>query len=261
MPSWIFALALTAAAILIAVGSGRERWPALRVESFPAPWRRVVGLGLFAVVIALVVVVPLLAFPWVSPTREDPRLAFAELFLGHAVLVAFLLAWWVLVGCPEIARFLALDLTRIADDARLGAATAAAGWAAMAVVLLGLQALFPEAFPRAAEGARLPDAVRAIAALGPIERGLLAVSAGVVEESFFRSFLQVRAGALLSAVSFAASHMTYGSPLMLAGVVPVGLVFAGVFARRPSLVPCVVGHILFDVVQLFLFLPSAASER
>ncbi len=261
MPSWIFVLALTAAAILIAVGSGRQRWPALRIEPFPAPWRRILGLALLAVVLALVVFVPLLAFPWVSPTREDPGIAFGELFLGHAVLVAFLLAWWVLAGRPDIARFLALDLANLEDDARLGAATAAAGWAAMAIALLGLQALAPEAFPRLAGDAPLPDAVRAIAALGPVERFLLAVSAGVVEECFFRSFLQVRAGAVLSVAAFAASHMTYGSPLMLAGVVPVGMVFAAVFARRTSLLPCVVGHILFDVVQLFLFLPSASSER
>ncbi len=261
MPVWILILSLLVSAACVGAGLSRERWPSLRLEAFPAPWRRWLALVLLVFLLALVVFAPLLAFPWISPVREDPAISFGELFLGHALLAGFLLVWWVLAGRAKPAHFLAFDPCRLADDAQLGAAAAAAGWTAMVVTLLALQALLPGIFPDPGESVQMPDAVRAIVALGPASKALLAVSAGVVEEAFFRSFLQRRLGAVLSVGAFVASHMTYGSPLMLVGILPVGAVFAWVFARRPNVVPCMVGHILFDAVQLFLFLPTAAAER
>ena len=75
-------------------------------------------------------------------------------------------------------------------------------------------------------------------------------------QAFFRSFLQARTGLVLSSLLFAASHASYGLPLMLVGVFTVSTVLGAVFRATRDALPCMVAHAVFDGVQLFLILPA-----
>ena len=57
-----------------------------------------------------------------------------------------------------------------------------------------------------------------IAALPVGVKLLISLSAGVVEETFFRGFLQPRIGVLLSTLLFVFAHFSYGQPFMLVGI-------------------------------------------
>ena len=103
--------------------------------------------------------------------------------------------------------------------------------------------------------------MRAIVTLPLGVRIALVCSAGVVEELFFRSFLQSRSGLLLSTLLFTASHTSYGLPLMLVGVFVVSVVLGRLFRERDDVVPCMIAHALFDAIQLFVILPMVVAAK
>ena len=53
----------------------------------------------------------------------------------------------------------------------------------------------------------------------------IAASAGLVEETFFRGFLQPRIGIALSTAFFAMAHLSYDQPIMLVGVTLLSLLY------------------------------------
>ena len=234
----------------------------LRVEAFPSASRRALALALLTGTIAIACIAPLLQYPETDPNRDLSDLPFFALFFGHALLTTFLVLWWILVGRPDPRRFLHGSFADLGDGLRLGAAAGAASWAVtmltMAIVGTITVTVDPGVLP---EGEELPASVGMIVGLAWYERLLLVCSAGIVEEAFFRSFLQTRMGLVLSSVLFTMSHMSYGLPLMLVGVFTVSLTFGVVFRARRDIVPVMVAHAVFDAIQLFLILPAAVAGR
>jgi uncharacterized protein len=74
------------------------------------------------------------------------------------------------------------------------------------------------------------------------------------EEFFFRSFLVPRIGMILSTVIFTALHAGYGSIAELIGVFFLGLILAYWFKRNKSLLQNYMGHVLYDILAIALYL-------
>ena len=89
-------------------------------------------------------------------------------------------------------------------------------------------------------------------------RAAIALSAGLVEEVFFRAFLQPRVGVFLSTALFALAHLGYGQPFMLVGVTLLSLLYAELMRRRGSIWAPVAAHAIFDLVQLLVVVPLVA---
>ena len=130
-------------------------------------------------------------------------------------------------------------------------------WLVVLIVLLGIAgvmvALGGERFlPKQA-----PAVIPWIAGLPVGIRILLSLSAGVVEETFFRGLLQPRVGIALSTGCFVLAHASYGQPFMLVGVALLSLIYAFLVRSRQNLWPAIAAHALFDGVQLLVVIPAA----
>jgi membrane protease YdiL (CAAX protease family) len=75
-----------------------------------------------------------------------------------------------------------------------------------------------------------------------------------VEEFFFRSFLVPRIGMILSTLVFTALHAGYGSIAEVIGVFFLGLILAYWFKRNQSLLQNYLGHLLYDILAIALYL-------
>jgi membrane protease YdiL (CAAX protease family) len=96
-----------------------------------------------------------------------------------------------------------------------------------------------------------------IAGLPITVRLLVSLSAGVVEETFFRGFLQPRVGLVLSTALFVLAHASYEQPLMLVGITLLSLTYGLLVVCRQTIWPAIAAHTLFDAVQLLVVIPWA----
>ncbi len=125
------------------------------------------------------------------------------------------------------------------------------------VVLMALLALFLQAtgsselLPQ-----ELPPMVGFLAGLPFLVRAALSLSAGVVEEIFFRGFLQRRVGVFFSTLLFVLAHLSYDQPMMLVGITLLSLTFAWLTLVRRNVLPAIAAHFVFDAVQLLWFVPA-----
>jgi membrane protease YdiL (CAAX protease family) len=119
---------------------------------------------------------------------------------------------------------------------------------AAVTVALGGEKLLPK---------QAPAMIPWIAGLPIGIRILLSLSAGVVEETFFRGLLQPRVGIAFSTVCFVLAHAAYGQPFMLIGVTLLSLIYAFLVRWRQNLWPAIAAHALFDAVQLLVVIPAA----
>jgi membrane protease YdiL (CAAX protease family) len=101
-----------------------------------------------------------------------------------------------------------------------------------------------------------PAMVPFIAGLPIVVRILISLSAGVVEETFFRGFLQPRVGIVLSTAFFALAHLSYGQPFMLIGITLLSLIYALLVKWRQNVWPAIAAHVFFDAIQLLVIVPS-----
>ncbi|MFM7140430.1 MAG: CPBP family intramembrane glutamic endopeptidase [Alphaproteobacteria bacterium] len=269
------ALLVAIAAALVLGLAQRTRSPRLRLDpgEFPARWRAACGVALLVWVIAAIVVQPLVGLAGPGATVDLEGASYARLFAAHAVLGAFLLAWWVLAGFPSPATFLALPHRDLAQRLALGLGAGLGAWVltigSMSVVgggllwLSGALAPGPDGAAAIAPDAAgvVPEAVDYLVGLSLPRRLLLVASAGVFEEAFFRSFLQPRAGLVLSSLLFTASHAGYGSPMLMIGVLLLSIVLGRLFREKQDVLPCMVAHSVFDAVQLLLVLPLVAAAE
>ena len=270
-------LPAVAAAALVAVGSAR------RGLSPPAEsWLRRGAMGsLLALVFFLGVFAPV-AWAGRLPRVDPETLAPPQLFFLHAVLVVVLLAWFLLgygdAGESSSAETPLRALVRtcgLRPIALSGRASSGQGgilrevgfgllvgpflWMAVLLAVGGLALLlkslgYGDVLPEAA-----PELITFMASLPVLLRLALSLSAGVVEEIFFRGFLQRRIGIGMSTLFFVLAHLTYEAPLMLVGVTLLSLSFAGLTAVRGNVWPAVAAHTLFDAVQLLWVVPAAVS--
>ena len=188
-----------------------------------------------------------------------------QLFALHGLLVATLGAWYLLGfggfrGGRGAAGSLAaqVGLAARAPLAEVGVGLVfgvGAGLGvlagvvalALAVAALGGQELLPQQPP-----AMIPWIAGQPVAL----RLAIALSAGAVEEVFFRGLLQPRVGVALSTALFALAHAAYGQPFLLVGVTLLSLLYAGLVRWRQSVWAAIAAHALFDAVQLLVVIPS-----
>jgi membrane protease YdiL (CAAX protease family) len=147
---------------------------------------------------------------------------------------------------PNVPREIGLGLL-------LGLGAWVAVLLALMVVAGAVWALYGEnAVPKAP-----PAMIPFIAALPVLTRFMISLSAGFVEESFFRGFLQPRIGIFFSTMFFVLAHLSYGQPFMLIGIALLSLIYAFLVKWRQNLWPAIAAHALFDGVQLLVVVPLA----
>lgn len=104
--------------------------------------------------------------------------------------------------------------------------------------------------------------------LHPLTFAGLSFLVGVYEEVVFRGFMMTRLrratgswilAVLISTTVFTALHAVEQTPAALVWVTILSFVFSGVTIWRRSIVPAIVGHMLFDLAQ-FLFLSVQAGD-
>lgn len=188
-----------------------------------------------------------------------------QLFALHAILLATLLGWYLLgfggqggatAEPTSLARQVGLAAPSPLREIGVGLVFGVGAWLAVLVgvvaVALAVSALGgQEALPQ-----KPPAMIPWIAAQPMALRLAIALSAGVVEEIFFRGLLQPRAGVVLSTALFALAHAAYGEPFLLVGVTLLSLLYAGLVRWRQSVWAAIAAHVLFDAVQLLVVIPS-----
>lgn len=242
--------------------------PGLSRVGAPGPGRalrRAVVLTVMTVGLALAVFQSLAALG--ADTEVDmSQVATWQLFFVHALLVGVLVCWY-LVGfgghlaprrlATEWLRQLGLRSQSVGREILIGFGLGIVGWfGVLALVsLLGVLAgsmLGPEALPQG-----VPDSIVWMAGLPLLLRLGIAVSAGVVEEVFFRGFLQPRVGIAVSTGLFSLAHLSYGQPFLLVGVTLLSIGFAFLSRWRGNVWAAITAHFTFDAIQLLVLIPAA----
>jgi membrane protease YdiL (CAAX protease family) len=185
----------------------------------------------------------------------------ARLFDLHLLLVATLLIWYLLGfgrsgGLANVGRQFGLSTARpLLGEVGLGVAIGVGAWIGVLGLLLvvGLIVGLVMGFDQLPK--EPPPVVPWLAGLPVGIRLAVSVSAGVVEETFFRGFLQPRIGIPLSTGMFVLAHLSYEAPFMLVGVTGLSLIYAFSVRLRGNIWPAVVAHALFDAVQLLVIIP------
>jgi len=221
--------------------------------------RRAAALAVIALALWIGVFLPV-GLVGLPQEVDFEALSPARLFLLHAVFVAALGAWLLLGFGPRIGRWLrqlGLRSRRVPFELAVGVACGVVGWAAVLAVLMGVGALLwalggPRWLP-----AEPPAMVPWLAGLPLALRAAVSVSAGVVEETFFRGFLQPRVGIAASSALFVLAHLSYEQPLMLVGISLLSLLFAYLVRWRQSIWAAIAAHATFDAIQLLVLIPWA----
>ena len=229
--------------------------------SYNPKLRRALGSAVVAFILWGAAFAPLAGFGEAPP--DPAELTIPRLFLLHGLLVAALVTWYGLGYLPRLGGpdwRVAFSLTGSArHELAVGTAVGLAIWLSVLLVLLLLAGLVSllggeEALPQ-----EPPALVLWIGALPIAARAAIALSAGFVEEIFFRAFLQPRVGILVSTALFALAHLGYGQPFMLVGVTLLSLLYADLMRRRGSVWAPVAAHAVFDLVQLLVVVPLVAK--
>lgn len=224
---------------------------------------RSLATGLMALVLWLGVFAPL-GLIGRAETVAPESLTTPDLFLLHAIFLAALAGWYLLgfTGSgrdPGTAwiRQLGLATRRLPRELGIGLAAGILGWVGVVSVLFLVAMLLyflggEDVLPSAA-----PEIITWVVGLPIAVRVGLAASAGVVEELFFRGFLQPRVGILLSSVLFVLAHLSYEQPFLLIGVALLSVLFAFLVRWRQNIWAAVVAHAVFDAIQLLIVIPRA----
>jgi membrane protease YdiL (CAAX protease family) len=252
-----YALSVTFVVLVwLAIVYLNERHNLLSCDRFPsaaAKWFSYLWLGGFMVLLAMLVTGSALA---PATPKQLESMPFYGLFMLHAVLVIFLIGWWLATGRPGMREFLNIRHERPAEVVAIGISVGVGGWAITILTAL-LVALILQSTGVIQAPAEPPAMIGWMAALPIWKKGLIILSAMTVEEAFFRSFLQKRIGLVASTVLFSLAHFTYGNPLLLIGVTTVSIIIGITFYRTKNVVPGVIAHGVFDAIQLFVIIPIA----
>jgi membrane protease YdiL (CAAX protease family) len=229
------------------------------------PWRRAAGLAIVATTLWIGVFfalgqVGLPAGPMRTPT-------IPELFLLQVVFAVSIVAWfavghagWMPPASPPSAVFsrqLGFATARPLREFGIGLGLGLLVWPALLLVLLAVVGVLVALGGEDVLPQQPPGLIVWIAALPvPVKLGV-AACAGVVEEVFFRGFLQPRVGVGLSTLVFVLAHLSYDQPFMLVGITLLSLFFAALVEWRQNLWPAIAAHFLFDAVQLLFVIPWA----
>ncbi|MFL6258715.1 MAG: CPBP family intramembrane glutamic endopeptidase [Thermoanaerobaculia bacterium] len=144
----------------------------------------------------------------------------------------------------------------IPREVGLGVALGIGAWVAVLAALMVIAGVVWALGGENAVPKSPPALIPLIAGLPVGVRFLVSLSAGVVEESFFRGFLQPRIGILASTAFFVLAHLSYGQPFMLVGIALLSLIYAFLVKWRQNVWPAMAAHALFDGVQLLVVVPA-----
>ncbi|MGZ5492619.1 MAG: CPBP family intramembrane glutamic endopeptidase [Thermoanaerobaculia bacterium] len=224
-----------------------DRFSSVGTKFFAYGW-----LGLFLLLLGLLV-----ANATNNPARASDlsQAPFYVIFSLHAILVMFLLGWWLATGRPPLREFFNIQRGRSGEAVLIGLGVGIGGWvftilAAVAVVaLLNAAGLIEDPKPSPVVGF--------MASLPIWKKALVVLSAMTVEEAFFRAWLQKRLGLIASTTLFALAHFTLGQPILLIPVTVISLVIGLAFYRTKNILPGVIAHGVSDAVQLFVVIPIA----
>jgi membrane protease YdiL (CAAX protease family) len=209
-------------------------------------------LGLFLLLLGVLV-----ANAAKNPARASDlaRTPFYALFSLHAILIMFLIGWWLATGRPPLREFLNTQRDNPGEAVLTGLAVGVGGWIFTLVVALAIAALLNAA--GLIENPKPSPVIGFMASMPWWKKAILVLSAMTVEEAFFRAWLQKRIGLIASTTLFALAHFTLGQPLLLIGVAVISLVIGFTFYRTKNVLPGVIAHGVFDAVQLFVIIPIA----
>ena len=243
-------------AVWLAIVIGNERFGLLRCDDFPNIFARLFAyawLGLFLVGIGSITAYSAAHQP---TAQQLAKMSFAEFFVLHAVLVIFLLGWWLATRLPSPRAFLNIPKSGNGEAVLAGFAIGLGGWI-VTIVFIVLIALILKAGGVLSENVRPPALISYMAHVAWWKKALIVLSAMTVEEAFFRGFLQKRIGLIASTILFALAHAGYAQPMLLVGVTIISLIIGTAFYRTKNLLPGVIAHGVFDAVQLFVIIPVA----
>ncbi len=240
--------------------------PLRPAESGATSPRRFVYLSLLLLTLYLGVF-QVLSLIGLSQDVELDGIASWQLFSLHFVFVCFLVSHWllsqgasVLEGDEPGDRRLeeGREVSRArswATELLLGTLVGAGLWAAVLLTLLLIGGFWSQLTGNEPSG-EVPAMVEWIGTQPLALRLAVALSAGVVEETFFRGYLQARVGVLASTLLFVVAHFSYGQPLLLVGVSLLSLAFAALVVWRRSVLAAIAAHTVFDVIQLVVVIPT-----
>ncbi len=264
-------LAPSSSAVLArADGDGDDRDDTTVIDRPPRPAlygstsiRRFVAYSSLTIVFWFAITQSLSAFG-TDLTLDLENLHPLQLFATHGFLVLGIVIWYLagFMGFQHLegagfSRQLGLRTRTWLPEIGIGMAGGLVGWlvvvlvnlaAASFLMAIGAESLLPQ---------DVPEIVTYLAGLSLGLRMLVSLSAGVVEELFFRGLLQPRIGILASTAMFGLAHLSYDQPWMLIGVTLLSLIFALLVRWRQSLLAAMVAHTVFDALQLAIIIPAA----
>jgi membrane protease YdiL (CAAX protease family) len=220
--------------------------------------RRIIATALLAVVLMLTVAIPF-AGGLSGGERQTKNLSIVSLFGVHALLASFLAVYFSLTRGETLADFLKIRSSRPAADLSVGVLIGLLGWALAILALLAVGTVWLLARRRGLEVPRpsMPSTILWLISRPLTVRIGIVLSAMVVEELFFRSFLQTRVGPVAATLMFTAAHGVYGQPLALLGILVISTVLSVAFAAYGNVLPCIIAHGTFDAIQMFVLIPLA----
>lgn len=263
MNSVTFVLLVLAGSLGMLLSFAQARTRAVFVEDgFAEPGRRAVAMGLLGGVLLLTVAIPFAAGS-AGSKPEIRQLSLVSVFAVHAILLFFLFCYFALSGRRSLADFLRLRSERPSRDVAAGILIGVAGWiltilTATAIILFWY--LLMRRSPVESAGPSVSPMIVWLVSRPLWVKIAIVVSAMVVEELFFRSFLQTRVGPVASTLMFTAAHGVYGQPLMLVGILVISTVLSITFAKYRNVLPCIVAHGVFDSIQMFIVIPILLKQ-
>ena len=256
-------------ACLIDRASVRRRLQApafLATSTQTAPLRRTAFLFLFSIVLFLTLFQTVAMFG-VEVETDMSQIATWQLFWVHWMLIGVLSAWYMLGfgGLPQVRGRLAtewihqfgLATPNVGREILLGLGMGLVGWVGVLSLVTVLGMLVTMLGGAAAMPQEVPEAIVWMASLSIPLRVMIAVSAGVVEEVFFRGFLQPRIGIWFSSALFVLAHLSYGQPFLLIGISLLSIGFSFLARWRGNVWAAITAHFVFDAVQLLVLIPAA----
>ena len=266
---------------------------------FERPWRRAAALAVLVSIFFVAVFLPMALFGLERAPLSPDDVTTPRLFLLQGLLVLALVLWFLLgfagtapralagadpsaepgtapeaeLGtgpetAPRIgeglaatfARQLGLASERPLVELGIGLGAGVAGWLLVILLMLAVMALVWALGGEELLPTEPPELVPWVAGLPLATRAAIALTAGVVEELFFRGLLQPRVGIALSSALFVLAHLSYEQPFMLIGIGALSLVFAWLVAWRRTILPAIAAHAAFDLIQLLIVVPQVLKR-
>lgn len=268
---------LIAAALAVGTALAVDRWTEARgylPPGFQHPWRRLLALAVLASILFLGIFLPvgLVGLERAPMAAED--VTAPRLFVLQGLLLLSLVLWFVLgyagvaAGSGEARRSLGASFGRQfglrAEDPvaeiGIGLLAGAAGWVMVILLMLAVVgtvwALGGEDYlPK-----EPPELIPIVAGLPLLVRVAIGMTAGVVEELFFRGFLQPRVGITVSTALFVMAHLSYDQPFMLVGITALSILFALLVRWRRNILAAIAAHAAFDLIQLLIVVPQVLKR-